>query len=542
MSDTPFGDVWLAPLTPRTFLARSARVFPNRVAVIDGARRFTYAQLDERARRLAGALRGLGVQQGDRVAFLCPNTHPLLEAHQACPLLGAVLVAINTRLSSEEIGYILDHSGAKIVCVDTELAHLVAPHVGKIATLQAVVNVVDEEAGAPGTRLDGPDYEELLAAAAPLAWEDAPPVRETDTLSINYTSGTTGRPKGVMYSHRGGAINAMGEIMEVGLSPRSVYLWTLPMFHCNGWCFTWAVTAAGGTHVCLRRFEPAAVVRLVAELGVTHFCAAPTVLIMMLNSPAMADLRLSTPLHVVTAAAPPSPTVLAAVESMGATITHVYGLTETYGPHTICAWHPEWDGLPGVQRARLKARQGVPYIHAAELRVVDEQMNDVPADGETLGEVVMRGNNVMKGYYRQDEATAEAFRGGWFHSGDVGVMHPDGYIELRDRAKDIIISGGENISTIEVEQVIYQHEAVLEVAVVARPDELWGEVPVAFVTLKSGATLTEPELIAFCRQHLAGYKCPKAVTFGDLPKTSTGKIQKYRLRERFWEGREKGIN
>jgi fatty-acyl-CoA synthase len=542
VSDIPFGEVWLAPLSPRSFLARSARVFPSRTAVIYGELRLTYAQLDERARRLAAALRALGVGPGDRVAFLCPNTPPLLEAHFACPILGAVLVAINTRLSSEEVGYILDHSGAKVVCVDTELAHLVAPHIGQAPALQTVVTIADAEAGAPGQRLAGPDYEALLAATPPLAWEEAPAILETDTLSINYTSGTTGRPKGVMYSHRGGTLNAMGEIMHTGLGAGSVYLWTLPMFHCNGWCFPWAVTAVGGAHLCLRRFDPATVVQLIAAHAVTHFCAAPTILIMLLNSPALAELRLTTPLHIVTAAAPPSPTVLAAVEAMGAKITHVYGLTETYGPHTICDWHPEWDALPGEQRGRLKARQGVPYIHAAELRVVDEQMHDVPADGATLGEVVMRGNNVMKGYYRQEEATAHAFRGGWFHSGDVGVMHPDGYIELRDRAKDIIISGGENISTIEVEQTIAQHAAVLEVAVVARPDELWGEVPVAFVTLKAGADLGEAELIAFCRQHLAGYKCPKAVVFGDLPKTSTGKVQKFRLRERFWEGKERGIN
>ncbi|HMQ35729.1 MAG TPA: AMP-binding protein, partial [Chloroflexaceae bacterium] len=467
-----------------------------------------------------------------------PPGAPPLRAPGPGPLLGAP----PPRLSSDEVAYILDHSGAKVACVDTELAHLVAPHLDRLPALAAVVTIADEQAGAPGLRLDGPDYEALLAATPPLPWAEAPAVEETDTLSVNYTSGTTGRPKGVMYSHRGGALNAMGEIMETGLSSASVYLWTLPMFHCNGWCFPWAVTAAGGTHVCLRRFDPAAVVRLVADHGVTHFCAAPTVLIMLLNSPAIADMRLVAPLHIVTAAAPPSPTVLAAVEAMGAKITHVYGLTETYGPHTICAWHPEWDALPGEQRARLKSRQGVPYLHALELRVVDEGMRDVPADGATLGEVVMRGNNLMKGYYRQEEATAQAFRGGWFHSGDVGVMHPDGYIELRDRAKDIIISGGENISTIEVEQAVAQHPAVLEVAVVARPDELWGEVPVAFVTLKAGAELVEAELIAFCRQHLAAYKCPKAVFFGDLPKTSTGKIQKFRLRERFWEGKGRAIN
>ncbi len=542
MSDIPFSDVWLAPLSPRSFLARSARVFPSRTAVIYGAQQFTYAQLDERVRRLAAALRALGVGPGDRVAFLCPNTPPLLEAHFACPILGAVLVAINTRLSSEEVGYIIEHSGALVVCVDTELAHLVAPHVAQVITLQTVVTIADTAAGAPGMRLTGPDYEALLATTEPLAWEDAATVVETDTLSINYTSGTTGRPKGVMYAHRGAALNAMGEIMQTGLTSSSVYLWTLPMFHCNGWCFPWAVVAAGGAQLCLRRFDPADIIRLITVHAVSHFCAAPTVLIMLLNSPAITELRLTTPLHIMTAAAPPLPTVLAAIEGLGARVTHLYGLTETYGPHTLCDWHPEWDTLPGEQRARLKSRQGVPYIHAAELRVVDDQMCDVPADGTTLGEVVMRGNNVMKGYYRQDEATAQAFHGGWFHSGDVGVMHPDSYIELRDRAKDIIISGGENISTIEVEQTLARHLAVLEVAVVARPDELWGEVPVAFVTLKADITVTEAELIAFCRQHLANYKCPKAVFFGDLPKTSTGKTQKFRLRERFWEGKERGIN
>jgi fatty-acyl-CoA synthase len=345
-----------------------------------------------------------------------------------------------------------------------------------------------------------------------------------------------------MYSHRGAYLNALGENLELGLDSSSVYLWTLPMFHCNGWCFPWAVVAVGGTSVCLRRFDPASIVQLIADEGVSHFCGAPTVLIMLLNSPAINELRPVRPLHIVTAAAPPSPTVLQAVEALGAKISHVYGLTETYGPHTICEWHQEWDKLPADERARLKSRQGVPYIHADGLRIVDEQMNDVPADGETLGEVVMRGNNLMKGYYRQPEATAEAFRGGWFHSGDVGVMHPDGYIELRDRKKDIIISGGENISTIEVEQAIYRHPAVLEVAVIAVPHELWGEVPKAFITLKQGTTVTEAEIIAFCREQLASYKCPKAVSFGDLPKTSTGKIQKFRLRDAEWSGQDKGIH
>jgi fatty-acyl-CoA synthase len=537
-----FTDVWVSALSPRIFLERSLRVFPRRTAVVYGEERYTYAQFAERVQRLAGAMRSAGVEPGDRVAFLCPNTPPLLEAHFACPLLGAILVAINTRLSKEEVAYILEHSGAKILFVDSELAHVIGDDGELPPTLTQVVEILAAQVAASPKGSAWPKYEQLLAEATPMPFAEAPPVAETDTLSINYTSGTTGRPKGVMYSHRGGTLNALGEVMEVGLNSRSVYLWTLPMFHCNGWCFPWAVTAVGGTHVCLRKFDPAEVVRLIMAEGVSHMCGAPTVLIMLLNSPAIKELKPTRPLHIVTAAAPPSPTVLRAVEELGATITHVYGLTETYGPHTVCEWHAEWDDETAERRALLKSRQGVPYIHAEGLRVVDEQMNDVPADGETLGEVVMRGNNTMKGYYRQPEATAEAFRGGWFHSGDVGVMHPDGYIELRDRKKDIIISGGENISTIEVEQTIYRHPAVLEVAVVARPDQLWGEVPVAFVTLKQGEGLTEAELIAFCREHLAAYKAPKAIFFGELPKTSTGKVQKFKLREQFWEGKDRGIN
>jgi fatty-acyl-CoA synthase len=445
-------------------------------------------------------------------------------------------------LNSDEIGYILDHSGARVLCVDTELAPLVTPHQNQLPNLQCVVTIVDQQAGAPGERLPGPDYETFLANADDGRPDSPVGIAETDTISINYTSGTTGRPKGVMYSHRGAYLNALGEALEVGLSSTSVYLWTLPMFHCNGWCFPWAVTAMGGAHVCLRKFDPAAVVRLVAEEKVTHFCAAPTVLIMLLNNPAIADLKLNHPLHIVTAAAPPSPTVLQQVESMGAKITHVYGLTETYGPHSICEWHAEWNELPPSRRARLKARQGVPYIHAVEMRVVDDQMHDVPADASTLGEVVMRGNNLMQGYYRQPDATATAFAGGWFHSGDLAVMHPDGYIELRDRKKDIIISGGENISTIEIERTIDQHPAVLEVAVIAVPDPLWGEVPKAFITLKPDMQATEEEIIAFCRERLAHYKCPRTVSFGELPKTSTGKVKKFTLRESEWSGQEKGIN
>lgn len=529
MTTVSWKHVWIAPLTPCTFLKRSVHVFPNKTAVIYGTQRWSYRAFDERVRRLAGILQAAGVQPGDRVAFLCPNTPPLLEAHFAVPLIGAILVAINTRLSSDEVSYILAHSGAKLLFVDSELAHLV-PHPGALASLHRVIPIVDDQADTPHHRLDGLDYETLLNHTSPIAATVPPLIAETDTISINYTSGTTGQPKGVMYSHRGAYLNALGEGLEAGLTSTSVYLWTVPMFHCNGWCFPWAVTALGGTHVCLRKFDPLTVVRLIQQERVSHLGAAPTVLIMLLNHPAIADLRLEHQLNIMTAAAPPSPTVLQAVEALGAQISHVYGLTETYGPHSICEWHAEWNDLPAEERARLKARQGVPYIHAVEMRVVDEQLRDVPADGMTPGEVVMRGNNLMQGYYRQPEATAAAFAGGWFHSGDIAVVHPDGYIELRDRKKDIIISGGENISTIEVERVIFQHPAVLEAAVIGQPDELWGEVPQAFVALKDGAQLTEAELIAFCRERLAHYKCPRAVTFGPLPKTSTGKIQKFRLR------------
>ncbi len=539
LSDS-FDHVWHAPLTPLSFLQRSARVFPNKTAVIYGTQRRTYREFAERVKRLASALQSAGVQPGDRVAFLCPNTPPMLEAHFAVPLAGAILVAINTRLNNDEIAYILHHSAVKLLFVDSELAHLVTSSDGQVPSLHKMVTIVDEQAGVPDTRASDSDYEAFLASGS----ADAMPVSvsEDDTISINYTSGTTGRPKGVMYSHRGAYLNALGECLEINLTSDSVYLWTLPMFHCNGWCFTWAVTAMGGTHICLRKIDPPTVVRLIGEERVSHFCGAPTVLIMLTNHPAVSELKLSRPLRIVTAAAPPSPTIIQTVEALGAQITHVYGLTETYGPHTICEWHSEWEDLPDEQRARLKARQGVPYVHAGGLRVVDEQMRDVPADGTTQGEVVMQGNNVMKGYYRQPEATAKAFEGGWFHSGDVAVMQPDGYIELRDRKKDIIISGGENISTIEIERVIYQHPAVLEVAVVAMPDSVWGEVPKAFITLKPGIPVSEQEMIDFCRERLAHFKCPKAVWFGELPKTSTGKIQKYLLREQEWAGREKRIN
>ncbi|HEY8858050.1 MAG TPA: acyl--CoA ligase family protein [Gaiellales bacterium] len=505
--------VHLSRLTPLSFLERSATAFPDRLAVVDGDRRLTWSELRERARRLAVALQASGIERGDRVAFLAPNTVELLEAHYGVPGAGAVLVAINTRLTRDEIAYILGHCGARMLVVDHTLAHLADG-----AALERVIVCGD-----------GGEYEEFLAAAG----EGEPDDRiesEDDTISINYTSGTTGRPKGVMYTYRGAYLNALSEAAHSRLDSRSVYLWTLPMFHCNGWCFTWAVTALGATHVCLRKVDPPLVWRLIADEGVTHLNGAPTVLVMLASDPAARVLE--QPVLVTTAGAPPPPAVIERTEALGFRINHLYGLTETYGPITICEWNPDWDGLDVEERARLKARQGLAMLTADPVRVVDPQMHDVPADGETMGEVVMCGNNVMKGYFDDPAATAEAFRGGWFHSGDLGVMHPDGYVELRDRAKDIIISGGENISTIEVEQALVRHPDVLEAAVVAIADEKWGERPKAFVTLRPGSTLTERELIAFSRETLAGFKAPSAVEFGDLPKTSTGKIKKYELRAR----------
>ena len=528
-------------LSPQSFLDRTAEVFPHKEAVVYRSQRWTYSQFAARVNQLASALRNWGLRQGDRVAFLVPNIPPMLEAHFAIPLAGGVLVAINTRLCPEDIRYIVNDSGARLLFVDTEFSHLVAPVREELETVEALVNIVDSQARAPGEKLSSLEYENFLVTGSsePLPSELTD---ENDLIAINYTSGTSGQPKGVMYTHRGAYLNALGEALELGMDSRSVYLWTLPMFHCNGWCFTWGVVAVGGIHVCLRKFYPKTVISLLLKEGITHFCGSPTLLIMLVNEPTIQKLQFPHPLRVATAGAPPSPTLIQALEELGIEITHVYGLTETYGPHSVCEWQKPWDNLPRPERARLKARQGVPYIHAAEMRVVDEQMLDVPADGETMGEVVMRGNNVMKGYFNDPEATALAFRGGWFHSGDLAVRHADSYIELKDRAKDMIVSSGVNISTIEVERVIYRHSAVLEVAVIAIPDQKRGEVPKAFVTLKPETKTTEKEIIHFCRQHLASFKCPKAVEFGELPKTATGKVQKYLLREKEWIGYEKRIN
>jgi len=516
-------------LTPVSFLRRSADVFPDRTAVVHGERRYTYREFAARVDRLASRLRAGGLRKGDRVAVLCPNTPPLLEASFAVPAAGGLLVAINTRLSTAEISYILEHSGARALFVDAGLWALVEP-----LALDGVAVVRIDDTGAPGD-----PYEDYLAQGSPApveSWlED-----EEEPLSINYTSGTTGRPKGVLYSHRGAYLNALGEVVEAGLGFESVYLWTLPMFHCNGWCLPWAVTAVAGTHVCLRAVEPARIWDLFDAEGVTHYSGAPTVHLGVVHDPQAH--RLDRAIVAMVAAAPPAPALLARMQELNLHPVHVYGLTETYGPITVCEWQREWDALPLAEQARLLARQGQGYVTADLVRVVDADMNDVRRDSATLGEVVMRGNNVMLGYYAQPEATAEAFRGGWFHSGDLGVWHPDGAIELRDRAKDVIISGGENIATIEVEQALCAHPAVLECAVIGIPDERWGERPKAFVTVKAGHNVTEGELIRFCRERLAHFKCPDAVEFGALPKTSTGKTQKFALRERAWAGRAARIN
>jgi len=507
-----------ADLSPIGYLLRAARVFAERPAVCGEKADLSYAQLLERTERLAGALRALGVAEGDRVATVLPNTEPMLEALFAVPGSGAIVVPLNFRLAGAEIHDLLAHSGARVVIADTEYADRVEAAVAELEPRPLVIWCSAEGED---------DYDRALAGAERVALV---PGEEGAVLSINYTSGTTGSPKGVMYTHRGAALHSLGVIAEAGLSPSTSYLWTLPMFHCNGWAYTWAVTAMGGRHVCLRRVDPALAWELMERQGVTHLCGAPTVLRMLID--AAPDRPSSGPVRVFTGGAPPAPALLKRCEGLDWEVTHLYGLTETYGPLVVCAWHPEWSALDADEQARLKARQGVPTVVTERVRVVDEQLDDVPADGETLGEVVMRGNNVTIGYYRNEEATRAAFTDGWFHSGDIGVMHPDGYIELRDRKKDIIISGGENISSIEVEQALLAHPEVSEAAVIGIPDEKWGETLKAFVSLRERADATEEDIIAFVRGRLAGYKVPRAIEVMDaLPTTSTGKIQKYVLRE-----------
>jgi fatty-acyl-CoA synthase len=527
------GRVFRSELNPVDFLQRAAYIYPDKAAVVDGGRRYSYRDLAERSWRLANALRSAGLGKGDRVATLLFNSSAMLEAHFGVPAAGGILVAVNHRLAAAEIGYILRHSGARYLLLDTALEALAGQ-----AGLAGVT--VIRCAGTGSSTGAGPDpYEEFLAAASPAmpaSWLE----HEEETISINYTSGTTGRPKGVQYTYRGAYLNALNEVIVAGMSADSVYLWTLPMFHCNGWCFPWAVTAVAARHVTMRAVDPERVWELIDGEGVTHYNGAPTVQLMVLNHPRAH--RLDRPVTAMVAAAPPSPTLFARMSELNFRIVHVYGLTETYGPITVCPEQEAWRALPVEQRAKYLARQGQAYPSADLVRVVDAQLTDVPRDGTTMGEVVMRGNNVMSGYYDDEAATAKAFAGGWFHSGDLAVWHSDGNIELRDRGKDIIISGGENISSIEVEQAIAAHPAVFECAVVGIPHAHWGERPKAFVTLNEGAAATPEEIIAFCREHLAHYKCPDAIAFGPLPKTSTGKIQKFILRDREWAGHDKRIS
>lgn len=526
------------PMTPLSFLERASTVHPEQVMAVDGARRLSYRDAAEHVTRLAHALRGLGVQPGDRVAYLAPNTTEVLLSHFAVPLAGAVLVTINTRLAPAEVHYICDHSSARVVFVDPQLWAQAEPLRDSLPNATFVL--LPDEQGAAAAVPGVLDYTDLItgAEATPIPWE----VDDEDaTISINYTSGTTGRPKGVMYTHRGAYLNSLNQIIHQGFSRPSVYLWTLPMFHCNGWCTAWAVTAVAATHVCLRAVRGPDIWRLITEEGVTHLCGAPTVLSIMAADEAAAPL--TRPLTVTTAGAAPSPTIIEKFTRLNATIVHVYGLTETYGPYTVCEVQPDWADLDPGELANQMARQGVAMVASDRVRVIDtlhesEGLIDVPMDGATMGEIVMRGNITMKGYFGDPEATAEAFRGGWFHSGDLGVMHPRGYIQLLDRAKDVIVSGGENISTVEVEQAVLRHPAVSDVAVIGVPDERWGEVPKAFVVLAAGRQLEEGELIAHVKSKIAGYKAPKSVAFVDeLPKTATGKIRKHELREAEWAGK-----
>ena len=517
------------PLSPIGFLLRTASVYPNRTSVIHGDQRHTWRETLERCRRLASALAKRGIGRGDTVAVMAPNVPAIFEAHFGVPMAGAVLNALNIRLDADTIAFILQHGEAKALITDGEFAPVIAQALAQLDKKPLVIDIADP-LGPDGDRLGELDYEALLAEGDP-NFAELMPTDEWDAITLNYTSGTTGNPKGVVYHHRGAYLNALGNILVWSLPQHPVYLWTLAMFHCNGWCFPWTVTALAGTHVCLRRVEAGAIDEAIERDGVTHLCGAPVVMSMVLN--ARGGRPLPRPVDWMTAGSAPPAAVIGGMEGLGFRIIHVYGLTEVYGPAVVCAWHDEWDGLPDDDRARLKARQGVAYPVLEGLTVADPAtLQPVPADGATMGEILMRGNIVMKGYLKNPNATEEAFAGGWFHSGDLAVMHPDGYVEIKDRSKDIIISGGENISTIEVEDVLYRHPAVLEAAVVAKLDPRWGETPCAFVTLKDGAQAEAADIIAFCRERLAHFKAPRHIVFGPLPKTATGKIQKFVLRER----------
>ena len=519
-----------AALTPLAFLPRAAAVYPNKLAVIHGAFRFTYRQLYDRCRRLASALRRRGVGRGDTVAIMAPNVPALLEAHYGVPMAGAVLNALNYRLDAHAIAFVLDHAQAKLLIADREFAPVVRD---ALRALNRPLPLVEIDDGVGGSLLGGTDYEPFLDEGDPPA-EWAMPQDEWEPIALNYTSGTTGNPKGVVFHHRGALLNAMGNAIIFGLGLDSVYLWTLPMFHCNGWTYPWAVTAVAGTHVCLRRIDPAMIFAAIAEHRITHLCGAPIVLNMLAHAPDTIKRRFDHVVEIATGGAAPPSAVIEAMERMGFRVTHLYGLTESYGPSTVCAWQEEWAGLSLGDRSARMARQGVAYPTLDRQRVVDPQtMTDVPADGRTLGELVLRSNTLMKGYLKNPEATQAAFEHGWFHTGDLAVTHPDGYVEIKDRSKDIIISGGENISSIEVEDALYRHPQVMEAAVVAKPDPVWGETPCAFITLKPDAgQVSAEDIIAWCRDNLAHYKVPRTIVFGPLPKTSTGKIQKFELRDR----------
>jgi len=520
-----------APLSPLGFIERAAAVHPDRNAVVYGTVKWCWAETYARCRRFASALTKRGIGLGDTVAVMAPNIPAGFEATFGVPMSGAVLNAINTRLDADTVAFTLDHGEAKLLIADREFSPVIKRALAKLGRGIPVIDI-DDPLAQDGERLGETDYESFLLEGDPdFAW--SPPADEWQAIALNYTSGTTGNPKGVVYHHRGAYLNALGEIIVWGMRGHPVYLWTLPMFHCNGWCFPWAITALAGTHVCLRRIDAKAMYDAIADHGVTHMCGAPIVLGMLINAIPEERREFGRKVEFMTAAAPPPPAVLEAIERQGFHVTHVYGLTEVYGPATVCDWKDEWNGLPNAEQAALKSRQGNRYPVLEGLMVADPRTRaPVPRDGRAMGEVFMRGNIVMKGYLKNPKATQEAFAGGWFHTGDLGVWHPDGYIDLKDRSKDIIISGGENISTIEVEQVLYRHPSVLEAAVVARPDEKWGETPCAFVTLKAGASATAEEIIAFCRENMARFKSPRAVVFGPLPKTSTGKVQKFALRDR----------